>query len=193
MPNSPAPTQILVNYHSEFAPHKMLLNALEWSPTPDVNGAGSLATWDAATVDTDDAVSGLVTLMLPFFGTSVSFDNYVVFTYPTPEADPEPMAGGTLALDGTGATPSWYKAVQKTLTFRTNLFGLARLVFLDVLSGNDFNRNTVVTPASPLEALVNAFTSDTAPWSGRDNGRPNTYLGVSQTLNEKLRRAYRMT
>lgn len=193
MANSPAPTGILINSHSLYAPHKAYMKALEWSPTPNVNGAGSIATWNAGTIDADDMVQAFVNVLIPFFPTSYAWDNYVIFTYPTPEADPEPMASGSLTQVGTSGSPGWSKAVQQTLTFRTNLFGLARIVMLDADSSDEFDRHTAVPVGGSLEALINVFTDDDNGWSGNDNGRPDVYLGATKTLNEKLRREYRMT
>jgi len=193
MPNSPAPTGILINSRSLYGFHKQYVKALDWSPTPDTNGAGFLNTWDSAGIDTDDAVQAFVTALCPFFPTSYSWQNYVVFTYPTPESQPEPMASGTLTQVGTSATPGWSKAVQITISLRTSLFGQARIVLLDADSQDNYDKSTIVPGASPLETLINLFTDDANPWSGQDNGQPQTYLSSTVTLNEKLRRAYRMT
>jgi len=192
MANSAAPTIILINSHSAFGFHKGQLNTLEWSPTPSVGGSGSIATHNAGSVDADEMINDLIDLFVPFFPASNVWDNYVIFTYPTPEATPEPMASGTLGQIGTSATPGWTKAVQQTLTFRTDLFGVAKIVMLDADSQDSFDKTLVVPPASPLEALVNMFTDEDLGWAGRDNGRPDTYLSATKTLNEKLRREYRM-
>jgi hypothetical protein len=192
MPNSPGPTQILINSHSAYGFHKSALNANEWHSTPDVGGAGAIEAWDATLIDTDDMVVALVTLLAPFFPASYHFDNYIVFTYATPDADPVPVASNPLTVVGTSAAPGWSKATQTTLSFRTDLFGIAKIVLLDVDSQDSFDKTVVVPPATPLEALVTEFTLDTNGWSGRDGGRPDTYISATTTLNEKLRREYRM-
>lgn len=193
MPNSPGPTQILINYHSAFGFHKMALNANEWHSTPDVNGSGAIEAWDATLIDTDDMVKALVTLFAPFFPATVSFDNYIVFTYASPTADPVPVASGALTTIGTSGTPGWSKAVQATLSFRTDLFGIAKIVFLDYDSQDSFDKTVIIPGGSPLEDLRDEFVLDTNGWSGRDGGRPDTYLSATVTLNEKLRKSYRMT
>lgn len=192
MPNSPGPTQILVNYHSAFGFHKMALNALEWHGTPDVNGSGAIECHDATLIDTDDMVKALVALFAPFFPASVVFDNYIVFTYASPTDDPVPVASAALTTIGTSATPGWSKAVQATLSFRTSLFGIAKIVLLDYDSQDSFDKTVVVPPATPLSALRDEFTASTNGWCGRDGGRPDTYISACVTLNEKLRQGYRM-
>lgn len=192
MPNSPAPTTILINSHSAFGFHKSQLNALQWNATPNVNGSGAFDTHDLAGVDADDMIQDLVTLFIPFFPNTYHWDNYVIFSWPTPEGPGEPVASGTLTQVGSSATPGWSKAAQFTLSFRTAAFGLAKILMLDVDTQDSFDKTLVVPPATPLEALVNGFTAADQGWCGRDGTRPQTYLSTCVTLNEKLRREYRM-
>ena len=192
MPNFPGPTNILINSHSAYGFHKMQLNALEWSATPNVGGSGSVNTHSASTVDVDAMVNDLVDKFAPFFPATYHWDNYVVFVSIDEATPPEPVASGSLDQVGTSATPGWSKATQTTLSFRTEAFGLAKIVFLDVDSQDSFDKTLVVPAASPLEALVNEFGDEDNGWAGRDNARPSVYLSACVTLNEKLRREYRM-
>jgi hypothetical protein len=192
MPNSPAPTGILINYHSSFGFHKQYLKALEWHASVG-SVAGVVDTWDSGSIDLDDMVNALIDLFVPFYPATVAWDNYVVYVYDLVTAPPVPLASGSLTQVGTAVSPGWSKAVQDTLTWRTNLFGLVRIVMLDCASAGDFDKHTDIPTGSPIEALNAEFTADSNGWSGQDNGQPATYLGSTRTLNEKLRRSYRMT
>lgn len=184
MPASPSPAFVRINYHSPFGFHTMQIPTLAWD-------SGNFATWAAGVVDDSTMIEDLVTLMLPFFPEGVIFDNWLIFSQPTPEDDPVPVAAGLFVLfEGTAALPGWTKAVQETITIRSTNFGVSKLVFLDAASGNSFEPITV--PDGSMTALLNEIGDTSKGWSAQDNGRPATFIKLSKTLNEKLRRAYRM-
>jgi hypothetical protein len=99
---------------------------------------------------------------------------------------------GTLTGVGSAPTPGWYKAVQKTFTFRTNEFGTSKLVLLDAASFNTFNKQTTLSSGGPEDLLRDYLGSADGWLLGRDGGKPTTFLQIAVTLNEKLRRSYRM-
>jgi len=103
-----------------------------------------------------------------------------------------PVNSGTFTgMEGTAAVPGWTKAVQLTMTVRSTLFGIAKYVFLDAASGDNYN--PIRTPDSSMTNMLTVLNDVTNGWAARDNGRPENFLGLTKTLNEKLRKAYRMT
>jgi len=189
MPSSLGPSFVEINYHSADGFHTMTLPTLEYD-----QGGDQFETWAAGTVDAVTMVEAFVDTLLPFFPTTVVFDNYTIYDLPT---DPGPALPRKSAIltgkAGAVGAPGWTKAVQFTVTIRTTLFGILKIVLLDIDSGNSFARQAAVNTPSDFTDMMAELTSDANGWSGRDNGQPDVFLQCSRTLNEKLRKSYRMT
>lgn len=189
MKNSLYPAFFEINYVSAHGAHKLRC------PTVPYTTSGALQ-YDlrglAASVDTDTAIADFVTKVKPFFLSSTTFIDYTLFSMDEPEGVATPVKSGALNVVGT-LTPDGKanKAVQMTTTFRTDQFGIFKLVFLDVPVVN-FERVVSIADWADMQALVTYVTADVTFLAGRDGGRPNTFLQVSKTLNERLRRSYRM-
>ena len=190
-PNSLFPAFVKVDYHSVFGVHSMVLPTRTWSPD-GATVAGTFVDWDDNDTDADDMIQALVTLFLPFFIATTTFDLYTIYTMAAAGAKPVPVASAELGLDGTSVSTTWAKAVQKTFTFRTDLFGILKLVFLDCPSGNNFDRVNAFGADAATLAILAALSADTNAWSARDNGKPDTVVQQATTLNEALRKTYRM-
>jgi len=194
MANSSAPTRIQLNYHSAFGLHKANLNAREWHDDASAGGMGSVDDWASSIAPVAAMVDALVGALLDIMPTTVVFDNYIVYTFATPTSDPVPRAQKAfVAIDGDVADPGWTAAVQTTITWRTEEFGLAKIVMLDSASADDFSKITNLADSAALDAIDGEFTAVSNGWSGRDDARPQTFVSQTKTLNEKLRRAYRLT
>jgi len=194
MANSSAPTRIQINYHSSFGLHKANLNARLWHDDDSAGGSGSVDDWMAGTVDVDSMVLALINELVNIMPVQSVFDNYIVYTFETPTSDPEPRAQKSVgAIPGAVVTPGWVAAVQTTMTWRTNEFGLAKLVMLDSASADDFSKIVDLTASAALAGIDTEFTATPNGWAGRDDARPQTFISQTKTLNEKLRRAYRLT
>lgn len=189
MTNSLAPAFVQINYHSDVALHTMRIPTNNWSPVASTNNHGQFDTWNAGDIDAEDMVEALVTLMLPLMPTSVTFDNWVIFTQADEDSDPLPQTGESFSAMVGSAAASWYKAVQITISARTVNFNIAKLVLLDAASGGAFAPAFSLPGGSPLEALFNEWSDLDNGWSGRDNTRPNQFISSTATLNEKLRRS----
>jgi hypothetical protein len=192
MSNSPAPSTVRINYHSEFGVHSQNICALEWSPPSGGFTYGSFLSWSLVARDADDMIKDLVNVLVTLVPTSVTFDNYTIFTYADETADPVPVASNVLDIDGTNLVPGWYKAVQTTISMRTTNFGLFKLVLLDSASSSSFDPIFGLSPSPALEDIVDQVKDQGNAWSGRDNGRPDVLISQTKTLNEALRKAYRM-
>jgi len=189
MPASLGPSFVEINYHSSFGFHTMTLPTLEYDQVND-----EFQTWAAGVVDSVTMIEAFVDTLLPFFPTTVVFDNYTIYDLPTDPGPALPRKSAILtAKAGAVAAPGWTKAVQFTVTIRTATFGILKIVLLDIDSGNSFERQAAVTTPSDFTDMMAELTADTNAWSGRDNGQPNVFLQCSRTLNEKLRKSYRMT
>lgn len=190
--SSPGPFFVQINYSSEFAPHSMEIPTLNASVAILDSSSWNFLVPGGDTLDVDTSVKGLVNLLKTQFPASVHFDNYVLFSQPDPDLPATPVFSGELGIAGTFVTPGWYKAVQFTMTFRTNEFGIFKLVLLDVGSANNFNKETSLVSGEGFD-LIRDYITATDSWIlGRDGGKPQTFLQLAKTLNEKLRRSYRM-
>ena len=191
--NSPAPTTIVIEMDSAFAPHQMELCALAWSPGDiGTNVSGIVDTWDDTTVDVDTMVQEFVDLLKPFFLPTTTFNLYTVYTWGDGSQPPLPVRSQPLGQVGTSVSTTWAKAVSKTLTLRTLIGGIAKIVMLDVPSGNVFGTVNAFGADAATSDLVDAFTAVTNGWSGRDNSRPNVLIKQVTNLNGALQKQYHM-
>lgn len=190
--NALSPAFVKLNYHSLYSTHVQIIPSVPYL-LPDVGNITGRFQLRGAALPTPagDAIEDFVNLQMPFFPESVVFDNYTIFTQADEDAPPTPQYAGNLGISGTNDDAGWSKAVQATWTFRTTAFGLFKLVMLDMASANDFN--PVVAPSDAAYTDLIAYITSTNSWlSGRDDERPSTFLQISKTLNEKLRRSYKM-
>lgn len=190
--NSLYPSYVQIGYHSAFGAHGMTIPTLQWLPTPNVGGSGAFETWAAGTIDAHDMINDLVELFAPFFKPDTTFDSYTIFTLDDPEASPQGRAAATLGIDGTSVQTAWSKAVQTTFSFKTDLFGQMKLVFLDAPSGGLFDKIDQFSTSPEAVAIFAYLNDDTNGFAGRDGGRIDVLSQIAYTLNEKLRREYGM-
>lgn len=193
MANSLYPASVRINYTSAFGAHCMTLPTVPILDGP-AGGAGNQFQLRGSQlpVECSGAIDDLVQILKTLAGTDITFTDWTIFKYETPTSRGVPLESGALSVTGTGGIASWRKAVQQTFTWRTDEFGLFKMVFLDFPSGNVFDR--VVNPASDARILtLHNYVIAPETWlAGRDGGKPQTFLQVATTLNEKLRRSYRM-
>jgi len=187
--NSLYPAFVQIQYHSAYAPHVMTLPTTQWTPDLDY---GTFACWDGSDKAADDMVEELVLLMVPFFKSTVQFDYWTVYTMADPTAPAIPRKGAAIGEPGTSAGTGWDKATQATWSFKTEDGGLSKVVMLDLETGGAFGKITPAGLTGDAAAFVAKWTADTEGWSGRDNSKPDFFLQISYTLNEKLRREYHL-
>jgi hypothetical protein len=191
-PNSLFPAFVKIDYHSVWGVHSMVIPTREWSPGAPEDDNGVFTDWLDASRSAVDMITDLVTAFAPFFLATTSFDIFTIYTLASAGAKPLPVSTGELGIDGTSVSTSWDKAVQKTLSFRSEDFGILKLVFLDCPSGNNFDRvNSFDADAASL-AILDLLKDNDNGWSARDNSRPNAIIQQATTLNEALRKTYRM-
>jgi len=190
MTSSLFPAFIKVEYHSAYAPHIMLLPTREIDIDAGTPEDSTILAWDDSQINWVTMVTALITEMLPLFTITVNFDRATLFNVPELEADPQPISNATIDLPGSDASPTYSQAVQLTATWRTSLFGISKLVLLDMESSGSFDKIISLSGQPALTAINDEWVADTNGWAGRDNGQPNVFISATKTLNEKLRRAY---
>lgn len=186
-----SPGFIKVLSHSAFGPHVTILPV----NTPVINegtpSASTITNWASGTVSWRTMVTDLITLIADAMPDSYEYDTAILYTK-APDEDPIPWDSFTLAIPGTVTTAGWAKATQETITVRDADFHLAKLVLLDFASGGDFAKYVDATSAG-VNLIVAEWADPTNGWSSRFGARPNIFVSATRTLNEKLRRAYRLT
>lgn len=191
MPESIAPAFVKIEYASANAPHVALIPTLAWND-PEDGSDGTFDTHSGSVVGADGMINDLVDAIAVGYTSGLVFSNYTIFTQASPSADPVPRYSALLTQVGLTTSTSWQKAVQVTMTWRTVTNGIFKIVLLDAISSNNFDKATALTGGS-VQLAVNGEVTDLAEgWAGRDGGRPATFLQRSITLNEKLRRQYHM-
>ena len=70
MPASPAPAYVRINYHSAYGQHTMQVPTLAWS-------SNQFTTWASGSVTDSTMIDDLVALLLPFYPSTVTFDNWI--------------------------------------------------------------------------------------------------------------------
>jgi len=192
MAGSLYPAFVTIDYETAYGVHKMTLPTLAYDPAPTPGDEGEFSTWAAGSILASSMIDTLITALVQFWPNTMTFQNVQVFTMASPTASPVPQFGYVSGEVGTLVSSAWAKAVQQTMTFRTTVNSLLKIVLLDVPTNNNFDRNTTVTPGGPVDDVLQIISSQQNGWSARIEGRPYAFLQAAATLNEKLRRAYRM-
>jgi hypothetical protein len=193
MPNFRGPFFVVIEYHSSFGPHRMQIPTKDWSPPAFGADFGLFEKWEGGQIDADLMISNLVGKLKAFLTPDSVFDNYTIFSQPTDTVGAVPVMANDLGATVGTAAASWDQATQMTVNFRTSLFGKAKLVLLDFSALDDWSKVRTLPGSGALFDLVGEFTASTNGWQGQDNGQPTTFVSVTRTLNEKLRRSYRLT
>lgn len=191
MVNSIAPAYVQIEYHSLYAPHvmKIPIRGIENPTAPPLSL--SAEAWDTTSVVIDTMVDNLVTELVPRFPATASFDRWTVWSQPTPEDEPLFVGGASINSVGTAAVPGWSKATQETVSMRDTGGNLVKVTLMDFASGDDFEAYTSAA-AIGVDGIIGEFFSSSNAWMSRANLQPSSFVRRTATLNEALRRAYRM-
>jgi hypothetical protein len=192
-PNSLFPCSANIFYRTVNAPHMMTLPLTEWSPVSGGHVGGTNLDWLGGQADTDDFITDFVTLLLPFFDDTTTFNSYTINTYADAEAPARPQVSrGITGAAGTGGAT--IPAAQATFNYKTTNFGTFRIVMLDARVSSTFQPlDTLTSPTYDDEIALNAFVlADTTPIAGRDGYQVSLWKRTTYTLNEKLRDSYHL-
>lgn len=192
-PHTLWPCSVNIDYATGYSLHKMTIPLAEWSPVSSGHPAGTNLAWNGSQVDTDDMVVGFIDLLRPLFPTTTLFRNYTINTYASVNAPARPRISFPIGVPaGTGS--SIIPASQATFNFKSEGFFPFKLVLLDTKVSSTFQPlQVLVSPANDVEiAIVNWLMDDVNAFSARDNTKPTTFERITYTLNEKLRKSYRL-
>lgn len=194
MANAPGPTVVDIQYHNLFGVHVQRLHVRGWVEVSVGFDLGQVSRWsDDGLIDLEDMVRDLVTKEADFYDDDTFFDVVTVLTQATPTSVLVPQVSKALGIQGTVVTGfTWSKAVQVTNVWRTADNGIAKIVNLDCESLNDFDAVRILPGSGALFDINGLFTDNTLAWQGQDDSKPATFIGQFKTLNEALRKHYRM-
>lgn len=172
--------------------HVQTMPTRAWSAPSEGHPKGTFINWDETQIDADDMVQAYAGLLTFFFNDSSNLDSYVIYTQADAEADPLPRAGNAINLAGVNTSDSWFQAVQQTWSYRDTEFHKFKLVMLEVPTSDVFSKSTSLPGSGPLFDL-NAFLVDPSQsFSSRWGHRPDGFVSICTTLNEKLRKERRL-
>jgi hypothetical protein len=170
----------------------MTLPTNEWSAGDVINPNGYFADHAmGAPVNADAMIKALVAKFEPFVPANTAFSRYTIFTMASPTAPQLPRVSGVLTNVGDVVADNLYQAVQLTFHFKTADFNDSKIVLLDAVPQDDFNKILNPLDFANVPALADEWTSDINAWRGRDGTRPTTISTITCDLNDRLRRAYR--
>lgn len=186
------PSHVQIRYHNDRAPHVMTIPTTQWLESPNVGGAGAYSQWDSGTIDALAMITDFVELLGAIFPVETTFDDFTIYNWPTEDGPPQPVTGFTLGISGeTGG--SYVPATQSTWSFRTTGFHPFKLVLLDVEAPSAFTPQRQTDFSADQLAVITFLASQDHAFAGRDGNRPAQFIQATYTLNEKLRKAYRLT
>lgn len=186
--NDPGPDYVQFFSHSAFGVHVQQL-----STTPFDVGASTFNKHSGGTIDAQTMFNDLVDKILSFYPNTFAYDTWRVFSKPDPGDVPLLVAAGQFTSKiGTGTGVGWDKATQLTISALGATGTKGRLVLLDAGTNDDWDGVFTLPGSGSLFDTFTEWSNVDRGWRTRGNERPQTFLEMSKTLNEKLRREYRM-
>lgn len=138
------------------------------------------------------AVNAYVDALLPAFPPSIQFVDAVLYQQPTAGDAPRPRASSPLTgKAGTGIEQTALVQVLKTtFTYRTSQFGRFKQVFTET-AYNAIGRLRQGSLPVGAPGVVNYVLSSAGSWIvGRDGSRPASFIAMSVTEDNALRKRY---
>ena len=179
-----------IRYRSPYAFHNMRVNSCP------LLGSFADAVFDpgdgAPTIPVADGVGDLIDILKTLYTEDTTFIDYTAWSHNSPELVPIAVSTGSIDVVGTNAAEHMTdKATQVTWVWKTAAFHVAKLTMLDYPVGG-FDAVSSLTGFTEGIALDD-YVTDPLNWvRGADGFVPVAFQQISQTLNEKSRRAYGM-
>lgn len=187
------PAFIKLDYASVFGAHAHLLCTKDWIPTSVSGTMGSYLDWNGTPRDAEAMIDDLVALLAALQKPESSYNLATIYTKAGAGAPALPVASKTLAVVGTSGLTTHAKALQMTMNMRTTGIQPSKIVFLDVPHpATDFNKIPPISWGSPESAIFAELALDGNAWAGRDNTQIKDRVSITWTLNEALRKQYKM-
>lgn len=190
MAGSLFPAFVQIAYTSPVGPHLMTVPVNEIQNPTAAPAAFEVDDWLSGVASLATMVDDLLEAIAVGFPTGTTFQNWAAFTLATPTSTPVFRGAAATAVAATPAGTGWFKAVQGTMTVRAEDGSTFKITLMDVGSGDDFDK--IVTPDTYITSILDVVTDTGNGFRSRLGARPDTFLQYAITLNEKLRRAYRM-
>lgn len=184
------PAFVVIDEHSEFGLHKRTLPTRAWTGTTGT--PGEYSAWDTSVAQADLMIEALVDLLAATMVTTYNFDAYTIYTMTSETATPQPRYQATLNVPGVLTAADAVPASQGTMSFRTAAFGKFKITFLDAIPSGDFKPQLPGGFTAAQTAIAAALSNSGNAWSARDNSQIGDPQRLTWTLNEKLRKAYRL-
>ena len=192
--HSRSPAFIIIDSHSPYAPHKSQMCLRDFFPPSAGHNLGTSTATDTTSADNETMVNDLVDALKVFYLATTVFDLATVYTQALPTGPAFPIAAVALTQVGTSVSAGQAKAVQASFQFRTTTFHIAKLVLLDVpVGGGGFEKIPFGSWDANSLSLLNQLVDPATSWVGQDGDPFNQGVSITYTMNEKLRKAYRMT
>jgi hypothetical protein len=137
-------------------------------------------------------IEALIDLLAEVMVTTYNFDGYTIYTMDDEDLPARPRYAKFLNVPGVLTAADAIPASYGTMTFRTAAFGRFKLQFIDSIPSTDFLPQLPGAFTAAQTAIADALANEGNAWSGRDNSKIDYPLSLTWTLNEKLRKAYRL-
>lgn len=187
------PAYGVLSYTTDYSEHKQVIPTLNWVSTSITGVLGSYVAWDTVPIDAEAMWDALIAKLKVFQHTTTQYTLLEIFTKASPTNPSILVAAKDLSVAGTSAAGGVRKAVQATFNMKTTGGNPAKLVFLDYPHGTgQFDKQQGSGLSADAAALIAEMADTGNAWAGRDKNRINTLLSVTNTLNEALRKQYRM-
>jgi len=191
--HSRSPAFIVADYHTLYAPHKQQFCLRDWFPASSGHPMGTATAADGSIVDVKDCCDDLLGVMSVFALPDSVWDLVTVFTQALAVGPAFPQASYVPTQVGTSAGGAPRKATEITYIMRTTDFNIVKMVLLDTPVSANFEEKLPGAFSSADNAFLTEFGAVNRPWVGQDGAKPNTAVRITYNLNQKLRKAYRMT
>jgi hypothetical protein len=191
-PNSLSPSFGVVDYVTPYGTHKATVPTRLFEPLRGTGGYGGYLAHDGITdVDALAMWTDLFTDIAAFAKTTTTFNNVIIYQKASALAPSVPVETIPLNIAGASVSTAQDKATQKQWNFRTGLFGIFKLLLLDLPVGN-FEKIYPAGWSSGDNSIFGALSDNTKAWQGRDGAIVINAISITFKLNDKLRKEYGM-
>jgi len=191
--NSLFPAFIQMFYSSAYAPHVMTLPINTWSPISSGHDAGTALAWDGSQQDVITEMDFLTDKLALLAPASVNINSYTVWTMASEDANPQYQVSVDVSKVGTNASTNQSKAVQTQYNMLDTEGQKVKLVLLD-FPYIGWDRTTGFDALTSTERdVLGKLMDELSFFSSRNGKRPAVFRSRTTKLNDKLRRAYRMS
>lgn len=186
--NSLFPAFVKLFYEGGTGNHTQTIPILMPTETPLTTTGWSLEARDGSFVDFEAAVVAYINIVRVFMPTNVTFLEAELYTMATATADPLYRTTATISLAGQAVANLLYNLSQTTLSYRSELGGSGKLVYMESTLTPNFRSTWRLNVPTTYNAL-RAFLIGQSNWIiARDGGMPIGTTYVTTKTNDAVRR-----